>query len=127
AFSESITFKDTMTALSRAVAEDISRSLTNEFERAASAGLRCLEEFAGAQYSSALYAKALENAVNDSAPDSVALPTFSSSVTGPVDPRTIGVLLINIILPRLAREIGETLVGRIAGKIVERILGKGAT
>lgn len=127
AFSESITFKDAMTDLSRAVAEDISRSLTNEFERAASAGLRCLEEFAGAQYSSALYAKALENAVTDSAPDSVAPTTFSPSGTGTVNTETLLVLLLNILLPRLTREIGETLVGRIAGKIVERILGKGAT
>jgi hypothetical protein len=31
------------------------------------------------------------------------------------------------LLPRLTREIGETIVGRIAGKIVERLFGKGAS
>lgn len=119
-------FKASMATLSRAVAEDISRSMTLEFERAASAGLRCLEEFAGAQYSSALYAEVMGNAVSDftsGSPTSPPVPT----PTGPVDSKTLLVLLLNILLPRLTREIGETLVGRIAGKIVERILGKGAS
>lgn len=121
------TFKASMEALSRAVAEDISRSMTLEFERAASAGLSCLEEFAGERYSSALYAKALENAVRDFMSDGPTSPPAPVSWTGPIDPQTLLVLLLNFLLPRLTREIGEKLVERIGGKIIERILGKGAS
>ncbi len=126
AFS-SPTFQSKMEELSKSVAEDITQNITAQFERAASVGLRCLEEYAGAQYSKEVFARALENVIIGIKPGSTPLGDRAYTVPIEILIPELTIMLVSSLLPRLMREIGETLVGRIAGNIAERILGKGAT
>lgn len=114
--------------LSMGVAEEISQHITAQFERAATVGLRCLEEYAGHNYSKELYDQLLEDILNGVQPK----PTVPPIRITPRDASEkvipgLTVLLISSLAPRLTKEIGQKLMERIGGKIITRILGKGVS
>jgi hypothetical protein len=103
-------FKTTVESLSRLAATALSTKMTAEFNHAASIGLRCLQEFAQKKYSSALFAKSLEETVSSLVNDNLPLESISTiAQPGPNIPglEGVAVILATYLMTRLAREIGE--------------------
>lgn len=114
--------------LSYAIGAEIAANVEAQLDRAASAGLLCLRDYAGEAYGSTLLT-AFEEGASAQVIQAQVQPTAADIVISPLNQHQMGLTGAGIIVAaevsrRVATKLSEKIAGRVAGKVAGRILGR---
>lgn len=121
-------FATMINTLSTAIGAEIAANVEAELDRAASAALLCLRDYAGEVYGETLLA-AFEEGASANVTQAQVEPSASDVVISPLNQHQLGLTGAGIIVAaevsrRVALKLSEKVAGRIAGKVAGRVLGR---
>lgn len=121
-------FATMINALSSAIGAEIAAIVEAELNRAASAALLCLRDYAGEAYGATLLA-AFEEGASAHIEQAQVQPSGSDVVINPLEQHSMGLTGAGLIVAtevsrRVALKLSEKVAGRVAGKVAGRVLGR---
>lgn len=121
-------FATMINTLSNAIGAEIAANVEAELDRAASAALLCLRDYAGEAYGATLLA-AFEEGASTHVEQAQVQPSANDVIISPLNQHQLGLTGASIIVAaevsrRVALKLSEKVAGRVAGKVAGRVLGR---
>jgi len=121
-------FATMINSLSTAIGAEIAANVEAELDRAASAALLCLRDYAGEAYGATLLT-AFEEGASMQVQQAQVQPNASDIAISPLGQHQLGVTGVSVIVAaevsrRVALKLSEKVAGRVAGKVAGRVLGR---
>ena len=121
-------FATMINTLSTAIGAEIAANVEAELDRAASAALLCLRDYAGEAYGTTLLS-AFEEGASQQVQQAQVQPSANDVTISPLGQHQLGLTGVSVIVAsevsrRVALKLSEKVAGRVAGKVAGRVLGR---